>query len=861
MRGRKSNPVESMHGVVKFEDCPAKTYLRADGRIVVGRSVFNHCQIVGRVANELICRLPQWLQIQLYPEGTMLVASSHDIGKVTPTFYEKILSACCREILHLKLLGLQDFTVEKNWGGHAGVSQLTAEAIGAPNRVPKILGQHHGFSPTHQLGLSRSLDKKFGGKEWHEERVRLIEALKEDLNCDWPDITDAYQARVIAGLTTVADWIGSGEFFENPSDPWRENISKAVDKAGFLPINLKKNLSFEQIFGFEARESQQVLIDAVSAPGLYILEAPMGIGKTEAALYAAYKLLNLNLSTGIYFALPTQLTSNMIYERFKLFLDQVLEENSPHRSLLLHSAAWLVQTDMGEDAKPGGDWFSQSKRGLLAPFAVGTVDQALMSAMSIKHGAVRTFGLSGKVVILDEIHTYDSYTGTILNQLIEQLSNIGATVIVLTATLSHAKRQELFKGDLSSSCYPLITAQSADGELKEHALKPDSESNYRVVLQNDLNGAIEQALERAANGEHVLWIENTVGEAQERYLDIAANAGNLGVDCGLLHSRFTLHDRQQIERQWVGRFGKSGWSERLAKGRILIGTQVLEQSLDIDADFLVSRIAPSDMLIQRIGRLWRHKQTPRPASAKKEVLILTPDLDSALTNAESAFGGTAYVYSPYVLLRTLEVWCSLDSLVLPTDIRPLIEKTYSKRQEMGALSDWLHRLEEGDRVRTGEHTLKQKAKLSFAHDGQELCDNNPPTRYIETPSRNALLIRSLNLDTKGGLSQLELLNGEKVTLPLFKNRLSKEDWRRLSAKLSAHIVAVPLSYKLPISSISSLKQHGFGNCFYIGAPDGSKAAMDVCVTKVHNILNNIDNKGDTEVKLVYNDQTGLRKIK
>ncbi len=170
----------------------------------------------------------------------------------------------------------------------------------------------------------------------------------------------------------------------------------------------------------------------------------MGLGKTEAALYAAYQLLSNGQASGIYFALPTQLTSNKIYDRFNLFLEQILADNCEHRSLLLHANAWLLDTEMGEEGRPGGALvLISSKRGLLAPFAVGTIDQALMAAMNVKHGFVRAFGLAGKVVILDEVHTYDAYTGTIIDALIQLLTQLDCTVIVLSATLNQERRKEL----------------------------------------------------------------------------------------------------------------------------------------------------------------------------------------------------------------------------------------------------------------------------------------------------------------------------------------------------------------------------------------------------------------------------------
>ena len=169
----------------------------------------------------------------------------------------------------------------------------------------------------------------------------------------------------------------------------------------------------------------------------------MGIGKTEAALYAAYQALTQGSATGIYFALPTQLTSDKIYDRMNSFLAKVLAEDCKFRSLLLHSSAWLRDTELGEEGMPGNGWFSSRKRGLLAPFAVGTIDQALMGVMNVKHGFVRTFGLAGKVVILDEVHSYDSYTGTIIDKLVQTLRELDCTVIILSATLTAERRVRL----------------------------------------------------------------------------------------------------------------------------------------------------------------------------------------------------------------------------------------------------------------------------------------------------------------------------------------------------------------------------------------------------------------------------------
>lgn len=606
---KPKNSDQSTQTHISYRKCPAKTYPR-DGQVYPGRKVPNHCLIVGKVAEELIRRYPEELGKKLFPEGAALTASTHDIGKVSPYFYEKLRQACTAGTHNLPELQGINPELEKSWGGHAGVSQLTARALKAPNYVPEIIGQHHGFSPP--VAGKRADDEIFGGEIWQKEREALVHELKEVLNTNWPHVKSVAEARLLAGLTSVADWIGSGECFEDPEKPWQDQIGPAIDKAGIIPPRYKAELSFQDIFGFEPYPVQQTLISQVQTAGVYVMEAPMGQGKTEAALYAAYRILSRNQATGIYFALPTQLTSNKLYERFKSFLSRIMAEDCPHRPLLLHATAWLQDTEMGEEGSPGGAWFNQAKRGLLAPFAVGTLDQALMAAMNVKHGFVRAFGLAGKVVILDEIHTYDAYTGTLLDTLVNLLQELHCTVIILSATLCRERRQQLLGQPVVSEGYPLITAIPQHQKVQELPVKPHNQQKVTICLLNQVDIAIQEAIDRACSGQQVLWIENTVAEAQERYLDLAARAAELNVACGLLHSRFTFADRSRIEAEWVNLFGKTGWNQRLQQGRILIGTQVLEQSLDIDADFLVTRFAPSDMLLQRLGRLWRQNTPTMP---------------------------------------------------------------------------------------------------------------------------------------------------------------------------------------------------------------------------------------------------------
>lgn len=852
---------ESASKVISYKACPAKTHQLPGGAIGPGRTVLQHCQIVGEVARGIISRYPSNLADALFPNGAIMAAASHDVGKVSPCFYEKLRRNFSAERSQLEPLKNINPALETQWGGHAGVSQVTAKALGAPSYVPEILGQHHGYSPP-VAGL-RATDENFGGPAWQEERSALVEDLKGRLGCDWPIIESAAQARVLAGLTSVADWIGSGPFFEDPQRNWQQNVQAALDNAGFVCPTYRQGLSFRQIFGFEARPAQIALINAVSAPGVYVLEAPMGLGKTEAALYASYTLLTKHQACGVYFALPTQLTSNKIYERFNQFLEIVLSPDCSHRALLLHQKAWLTATEMGEDGRPGGAWFNQSKRGLLAPFAVGTLDQALMATMNVKHGFVRAFGLAGKVVVLDEVHTYDTYTGTLLDALVALLRQLRCTVIILSATLSNSRRAQILGLPLrNDAAYPLIVSAPLDRAATEIPVTDGSCRHVQVQLHNCLPAALDEALLRAGRGQQVLWIENTVAEAQARYLDLAARAAEIGVSCGLLHSRFVAHDRQAIEDDWVRCYGKQGWPTRLQHGRILVGTQILEQSLDIDADYLVTRFAPTDMLLQRLGRLWRHTETPRPFGASAQALVLAPDLAEAEPAPVKAFGPTAHVYSPYVLCRSLQVWKDLSHVSLPEDIRWLIEQTYMQRDESGPMHQWLYELDNGTARRKGRIALAQLARVTLAEQGKTLPESKAQTRYSDQENCDVLLLRMATYIPERNGTRIVLLSGDELFLPRGRHQLSPQQWRDISALLMRQTVSVNVTQAPETVSVSTLTKLGLHHCFYLGDPAQNEALLRVCLVDNAGQLTGL-NGACTHQKYVlhYREDMGYRAMK
>jgi CRISPR-associated endonuclease/helicase Cas3 len=799
---------------LSLENCLAKSRKLFDGSVRSGRRIVDHCLIVGEVARGMIGRMPLWMRSELFPYGSELVAASHDIGKVSPTFQKKIYSSVTLENQNI-VSQLKDIDpdIEMQWGGHAGVSQATAAGLQVGRYIPEIVGQHHGSLPN--LSFYRKNSEVFGGDPWFERRVELVEKIKSSLKVDFPEIKTPLQARVLAGLTTVSDWIGSGSLFENPDDhQWSSKIEQALDQAGFFPPKLITGLSFYDVFELDPNDGQRGLSESVNQPGVYILEAPMGSGKTEAALYSAYKMMAMGQATGLYFALPTQLASDRIYDRVNSFLKTILDDCSPHKNaLLLHGNAWLKETEIGEEGSPGRSWFSQGKRGILAPFAVGTIDQALMAVMNVKYGFIRTFGLVGKVVVLDEVHSYDSFTGTILDALVTTLRKLHCTVIILSATLTQERRSIFLESSSTETAYPLISALPTQGSLREVVPHAGADTIVALSLKNE-EEVIEETLNRAESGQQVLWIENTVGESQSTFKRLAARSKDRDVSCGLLHSRFTKSDRTRLEEHWVRLFGKEGTKERSSQGRILVGTQVLEQSLDIDADFLVTRIAPIDMVLQRIGRLWRHEKLWRPALASRETWILSPTLESVLDNPDG-FGGTGKVYAPYVLCRTLMILKDLSEISLPGQIRSLIEEVYEKREEVGQMKIFL------DQVTKRTENLRSLALLGLSEGGKTLPEEKAETRYSTREEVEVLLIRSFEPSQRS----LRLLDNTTLNIPSSSRPLNNKDLRSLSLRLINNTLRVPIH--LAPGSVHRQALSWLADYLYLGNSEESQLRIGI----------------------------------
>ncbi|MBV5305721.1 MAG: CRISPR-associated helicase Cas3' [Desulfobulbaceae bacterium] len=776
----------------------------ADGN--PGISVCDHMMIVGCLARCIAETLPDLIdRFHLQSSVVGVLAALHDLGKISPGFQRKC-KAWLREnsLETIARNGCWDTEMETDHGkvSHAAIQAFLVEA-GIDRKTAKfssaVLGAHHGrLNPPNDRGYrpAKLISEAASKVDWDAERMTNAQEVLNRFTCSNISFSlsdDSPALWWLAGLTSVADWIGSDERFFSPE---RRTVGEevaflareALDTIGLIAPVINKNLSFEALFEFPPNDMQEKAIATITGPGVYVIEAPMGMGKTEAALGAAYQLMVAGKANGIYFALPTQATSNRIHLRMNEFMQRIAPDAPASR--LIHSNSWLMQTapelsptatvthgSANDDARTGRDWFSSAKRALIAPFGVGTVDQALLGVVAAKHFFVRHFALAGKVVILDEIHSYDLYTGTLIDKLITTLEGLGCTVIVLSATLTGKRRGQMVScsedlADEGERPYPLISGRNEGQPLEPVAATPPKSRNVKVEFIS-AEYAAEEAIKLARNGGAVLWICNTVSAAQKQYRRFK----ELDFPVGLLHSRFPFWQREKLETEWMGRFGKDGATRC---GSILVSTQVVEQSVDLDADLLVSELAPTDMLLQRIGRLWRHKRRQRPVDVAQICIIEeAKSLEDfrAITPQEikKELGGKAFVYDPFILLRTMEVWRKQQAVNIPEQIRSLIEATYKDRDCEPESWQKLYEETYGKIL-----TYRQMALMSSNIWQVALNDEEGvQTRLNEMPTIALVLCKSIS-------------NNEGVFVDGYRGQLGGDDYRLVIAQaIHRNLVRVP----------------------------------------------------------------------
>lgn len=645
-------------------------------------------------ADSVFYALQNWWQLSS-EEALGLIgffAAAHDMGKCHPLFQAKCMELACVKSLEEAGMIHPALPKDKITGFRHELysAELLKHLLEDYGVCEELISGLCRITSLHHQGKARRMELRLPSacqpQKWKEAQAGLLEELISVFKPPLQKLREAENIDAVLqellGLIILADWITSGELLS--AEPYLE---RAIERRGLetkkeeLPSGMFSEL-WPEIPENSLRGIQQAAeeICKEEAPRFCLIEAPMGEGKSEAAVYFAAAQMKKYKKTGIYIAMPTAATGNQMYFR----LNRLLTGHGFPQSRLLHSMAWLVddQTpealktsdrDNSETNETASQWLAPARRGLLSQFAVGTVDQVMMSVMNVRYGALRLLGLSNKVLILDEIHAYDTYMQTIIERLIRWCSCMDVPLVLLSASLPLYKKRSLLEaygadlpGEYSRE-YPVITTVSGNGKIGQilvdrvHMHRTYAMS-VRPFLEEDRQTAL-LAAHTVEKGGCLCVLVNTVKRAQSVYTELK----NSDYDGELLlfHARFPAERRQSIEKTVTALFGRKNNKNR-PKKCIVISTQVMEQSLDVDFDAMLTDLAPIDLLLQRMGRVHRFDDTSRPEAFQiPRITVLT--------------GTDLYQHSVYastLMVRTEELIRNKESIRTPDEIRSLIETVY-----------------------------------------------------------------------------------------------------------------------------------------------------------------------------------------
>jgi CRISPR-associated endonuclease/helicase Cas3 len=722
----------------------------------------------------------------------------HDIGKAIPTFQKQHEYSCQQ----LRALGLGfDFHTRLHHG-HASIAILyqwlqhqQSQGAGFLEHLAAFVGFHHGrlYGKTQWQADVRNQDL-LGDAGWANARFALLEAVMAAWQCRYPfpDLPPNQEMLPVwlpgfAGWATLADWLGSMaecfphnavQKYDEPGAYMEDSFSgaeKALRKAGFDTTASMQALPFEDLFPQVGlpRPLQTTLAShgLPVGPSLTIVEAPTGEGKTEAAfILAARQQEQGGFGGGLYVAMPTQATSNGLFARTLDFLRHAQQPGTAANFRLVHGnadldegqeALWVNPQDLAEmfdfdEANATGTdarihtlrWFLNTKRALLAPYGLGTVDQVFLGVLYARHFFLRLFALAGKTVIFDEVHAYDGYMNRLFERLLAWLRALDTHVILLSATLPASMRNcfiEAWGGQPvatigSEVAYPAIWIVTPGGpcRLLTEGLEPVWKQHALLQRHDPAPEAVAASVAAAVHqGAVVGVISNTVARAQAVYQAVQEKlAGALSdEDLLLFHARYRFGERHRREETARSRFGKQRPDCRAA---VLVATQVAEQSLDLDFDVLFTDLAPIDLLLQRAGRLHRHPRARPEAHTTPTCYWLCPEAGANTLPDLSDVGVRLQpysVYEPLVAWKTWRVLRDRTSWSLPTDYRRLIEAVYD---DVLQVPDDVH----GD-ARQGWQAAERRQKQN-----RQDADEKAAARMIPKPTLQGMCYLLTQIDPR-----------------------------------------------------------------------------------------------------------------
>lgn len=762
---------------------------------------------------------------EIMPIITFLCAV-HDIGKFSDGFQNQIPAL----VNTLRGISLNAAYQEKHWSlGHLFWREYVDKVFcGDKYTILDFLDAwfsassgHHGRPPKPEINPFFDV-KKFPVKEAIEFVFDIKEIAGMPANINFL-LKDEYLMKelswLFAGLMVLADWIGSDSrwfSFQQIEQPLKEywkqkalpQAQTAINASGILPVPAADKSSVTQMFGYKQATPLQILAEQIPIArngNLFIIEEITGAGKTEAAIVLAHRLMTAGYADGLYFGLPTMATANAMYERVEQVYRKLFIDVSNPALILAHSASrqFLALENGGEESVDGEDsenaqidakaWlYDNRKKALFAHVGIGTIDQALLAILPARHQSLRLLGLHRKVLIIDEVHAYDSYMNKLLCALLKFHAAQGGSAILLSATLPVCARKQFLsafsegKGMrydsrvVLNAGYPLVTG-IAGADFSENAVESPLElyREVKVDLVYEEKDIVDRINAVVKAGKNICWVRNTVFDAQEAYEVVSKHLNRSNII--LFHAKFALGDRLLIEEQIKKQFGKN--SDAVTRsGKVVIATQVVEQSLDIDFDYMITDLAPIELIIQRAGRLCRHardKQGNRIEGGDKrgipELAIFSPlFVDEPKADwYKAVFPKAAGVYEHHgQLWRTVQWLAKHKKFRMPQDARDMIEFVYGERTQ-GDIPESLRRQEDraggNDRARAGVGQFQAlNIAAGYMPDPMKwLDDEKVPTRLgdIQTTVR------------------LARLNGETL-VPFFNN-----DWKLSEVSVAKYWIA------------------------------------------------------------------------
>ncbi|MEU3862741.1 CRISPR-associated helicase Cas3' [Streptomyces sp. NPDC028722] len=803
LRARLSGPVLSVW---------AKHDREGDGWLPLWRHMEDCAAVAGRLWDEWLPLSVRRLIAGGLPGGqadarrlVVWLAGVHDIGKATPAFACQVDELAQVMRGHgLEMRSREAMGADRRFAPHGLAGQVLLGwwleerhgwTVKQAGQFTVVVGGHHGVPPEH--GQIQALERHpdllraqgASGVLWKQVQDELLEACAQEFGvverlAAWKLVKLSQPVQVLlSAVVIVCDWIASNSdlFPYFPQDvprtgtermaaawraldlpgPWR-----AQEPAGDVAELFASR--FDLPAGARARPVQEAavaLAREMDEPGLMVIEAPMGEGKTEAALAVAEIFATRSGAGGVFFALPTMATGNAMFPRLLHWLDRLPTPPAARYSVLLaHSKAALNDdfvdlmgggrriaevdvdghaTQQWRPSDPGRAaaaelvahaWLRGRKKAMLSSFVAGTIDQLLFAGLKSRHLVLRHLAIAGKVVVIDEAHAYDTYMSVYLDRVLSWLGAYRVPVVVLSATLPAGRRRQLaeaYAGKAASATkapfdavaragdYPLLTTVRPGGApLMRRPAGSGRSTDVEVErLDDDVNVLADRLERELVQGGCVLVVRNTVRRVLQAAAVLRERFGQENVT--VAHSCFVDVDRAEKDAALLTRFGPpTAKTDRPQTAHIVVASQVAEQSLDVDFDLLVTDLAPVDLLLQRMGRLHRHlrgghQQTERPEQLRQARCLLT-GVDWN-TPVPAPVRGSLAVYGAHALLRSAAVLLPhLDGgrqrpVRLPADISPLVQHAYA--DTVDAPAGWEEALEAA-RTRHEEHRADQAERAA-----------------------------------------------------------------------------------------------------------------------------------------------------